>query len=250
MARMKPSVRTIALMVCIAALSACNLPAGQSPTQGSSVQAAAATIVAATLGAATSRAATEKAPGTTPFASPMPAATSGVAPTLLINVQKAFCRGGPGPDFKVIATFSAGMSLPLVGQDTPDSFWIVTDPTTGQQCWVSVQDATPTGNYQSLPQVTPQPVTIAVPGKPSRATWNFSCDNTSLTTILGWNPTTGSVNGYRIYRQGSQIADVPASQTSYTEKVPFTYGGSMQYAVAAYNEAGVSQQLAWNFHCP
>lgn len=236
------SALTIAMALLLAA---CNLPTAQAP-QGPSVNDVAATIVAATM-----QAVATSAPATTPLASPLPpVATSADKPSLFINAQNASCRSGPGPDFKVIATLAAGTSVSLVGQDTADNYWIVKDPASGDTCWVSVQDATPTGNFQSLPQMTPPAVSISAPGKPSRGAWNFSCDNSTLTTILGWNPPSGSVNGYRVYRKGSQIADVPASQTSFTETIPFTYGSSMDYEVAAYNDAGLSQQATWNFHCP
>ncbi len=179
---------------------------------------------------------------------PTPTATT--QPTLFINAATSSCRSGPSPDFQVIATYNAGTTVNLVGKDSADSYWIVQDPTSGNRCWISVQEATPGGSFDTLPEMTPQPVTGDAPGKPAKGVWNFACDNTTLTMILGWRPTTGTVNGYRIFRQGSQIADVPASQTSYTEKVPFRYGSSMQYSVTAYNQVGMSPPLNWDFHCP
>ena len=60
----------------------------------------------------------------------------------------------------------------------------------------------------------------------------------------------GTVNGYRVYRFGTLLADLPASTTSYQETVPFTYGSDMNYAVEAYNDAGTGQQVLWDFTCP
>lgn len=243
---MRSSLKLVSIIAGILILAACNLPTGQPATQGPSVNELAATIVAATL-----KAAATSTPPITPFASPMPLATTPAGKaTLFINVDNAACRSGPGPDFKEIAKFPAGTTVDLAGQDTADSYWIVTDPTSHDLCWVSVQDATPAGNFQALPQVTPPAASVSVPAKPSRGSWNFSCDNSSLTIILGWNAPSGPVNGYRIYRKGSQIADVPSDQTKFTETIPFTYGSSMTYAVAAYNDAGVSPEATWNFHCP
>ncbi|MGE5072455.1 MAG: hypothetical protein ACM3MF_03430, partial [Anaerolineae bacterium] len=181
---------------------------------------------------------------------PTVAVTATTKPTLFINAASANCRSGPGNDFGVIAALAAGTSADLVGKDSVHNYWIVIDPASHKQCWVQIQDATPAGSFSDLPEMTPQPVTIAVPGKPNKGAWNFACDNTTLTTVLAWYPPSGSVNGYRIFREGSQIADVPATEKSYTEKIPFRYGSNMSYAVAAYNEAGTSQQLTWNFHCP
>ena len=237
---MKTFLRTLLLALVILALSACG--AAGSPSNQLTVEQGAATIVAATmkaLGAAT------------PFASPAIAtATATTQPTLFINAANASCRRGPSPDFQVIATYPAGTTVNLVGRDSADNYWIVEDPTSHDQCWISIQDATPAGSFDLLPEMTPRPVNAAAPGKPSKGVWNYACDNTTLTTVLGWRATTGTANGYRIYRQGNQIADLPATQTSYTEKIPFQYGSSMQYSVAAYNEAGMSPQLTWDFHCP
>ncbi len=243
---MRTSIKLFSALLGVLAFVACTAQSGQTGAPGPSVEQQAATIVAATMSAATAQAA-QAAPVTTPIGQ-MP--TSGAAPMLFINVDNAACRDGPGPDFKVIANFPAGTSVSLVGQDSADSYWIVKDPGSNSNCWVSVMDATPTGDYQSLPQMTPQAASAGVPGKPTRGTWYFNCDNTTLTISLGWNAPSGSVNGYRIYRKGTQVADVPANQTTYSEKIPFVYGSSIEYAVAAYNEAGVSQQTSWNIHCP
>ncbi len=227
-------------------LAAC-APAGAPTAPSLSVQELAATIAAATIQAGP----TATTIALTPFtSSAVPGTGPAVKPTLVIHNDNSACRSGPGADFKVIATFTAGTSVDMAGKDSADSYWIVVDPTSHNLCWVPMQDATPSGSYTSLPEMTPQAVSVPVPNKPGKGVWNFACDNSSLTTILGWNAPSGPVNGYRIYREGAQIADVPATQTSYTEKVPFRYGSNMSYAVAAYNDAGVSQQTVWNFHCP
>ncbi len=241
---MNIAARTIFCTMVVLMLTACNLPGSAQPGSSLTVEQQAATIVAATMSG-------QPGPNATPLASPsLPTATATTQPTLFINASTSSCRGGPSPDFQVIATYNAGTTIPLVGRDSANSYWIVQDPASHNQCWISVQDGTPGGSFDRLPEMTPQPVSAAAPGKPSKGAWNYSCDNTTLTTILGWRATTGTVNGYRIFRQGNQIADVPSTQTSYTEKIPFTYGSSMQYSVSAYNEAGMSPQLTWDFHCP
>ncbi len=242
---MKLLAQTVTITVALL-LAACNAPLAQ-PTPGLTVNEQAGTIVAATLRAAAS----STSPAVTPFASPaVPSVTPTVKPTLSIHADNSACRSGPGTDFKVIATFPAGTTLDLYGKDTADSYWIVVDPTSHDLCWVQTQDATPSGSFAALPELTAQPVSVSAPNKPGKANWNFFCDNTTLTTILAWNAPSGAVNGYRIYRESTQIADVPANQTSYTEKIPFTYGSTMTYAVAAYNDAGTSPQTVWSFSCP
>lgn len=228
------------------ALVACNLQVNQGDSGDLAVEHAAATIVAMTLEAH------GKTPGgkaVTPFVSPI-AATPTTKPTVTIHTDGAKCKSGPGPDFKVLATYSTGTTVDLLAKDTADGYWFVADPASGSSCWLQVQDATPAGSFDRLPEVTPQAVAQTAPNHPSKGNWNYSCDNTSLTTLLGWNPPAGPVNGYRIYREGTQIADLGSGTTNYKETIPFNYGSSISYAVVAYNDAGNSPQLTWNFSCP
>ena len=230
-------------------LAACNMPGAQT-TPTLSVLDQAGTIVAGTLQAG--GISTAGPAGVTPSA---PSATAAPAtpttkPTLYINTDAAKCRSGPGNDFKEIASFKAGTTVDMIAKDTTDGYWLVKDPTTGDSCWVFVQDATPSGSFDLLPEITPQPVAVSPPGKPSQGAWNYFCDNTSLTTVLAWTPPQGTVNGYRVYREGTKIADLSATTTTYTEKVDFKYGSSISYAVEAFNDAGAGQQLTWSFKCP
>ena len=225
-------------------LAACSAPASATPA-GPSVQELAGTMAAGTLGAQ----ATQTSAAATRFAPPTPTPTT--APTLFINAATSSCRSGPGPDFRVIAAYPAGSTVPLAGRDSASGYWIVDDPASHTLCWVSVQDGTPGGSFDLLPEVTPQPVSVAAPTKPGSAgSPDFACDNSTLTVILRWAAPAGPVNGYRIYREGNQVAEAPAGQAEYTEKIPFVYGSSVNYAVAAFNDGGTSPQRAWVVHCP
>lgn len=223
---------------------ACNIGVRQPAT---SPLDAAATIVAMTLqaqGLATSPASTA-----TITASPVPA-TATTKPTLRINTNNATCRSGPSPDSKEIASFASGTTVDMIAKDTADGYWLVKDPASGSSCWVQVQDATPSGSFDLLPEVTPQVSVQKPPGAPGRVNYSFTCYDTSLTTTLDWSAPAGAVNGYRVYRLGSKVADLAANATTYTETTDFTIGSSMSYAVEAYNDAGASPQLTWNFKCP
>ncbi len=232
----------VPLVACL--LAACNLQLNQGGSGDSSVEQAAATIVAMTM-----RARGSGGKPITPFASPV-VGTPTTKPVVSVHTDGAKCKSGPGPDFKVVATFSVGTTADLLGKDTADGYWVVKDPGSGSSCWLQIQDATPAGSFENLPEMTPQAVAQSVPDAPRRGTWNYSCDSTSLTTILGWNPPSGSVNGYRVYREGTQISDLGAGTTTYKETIPFNYGSSINYGVVAYNDAGVSPQLTWSFSCP
>jgi hypothetical protein len=241
---------SLAGAVAALALAGCNLPAAQ-PKPTMSVLDQAATIVAATLGP--QGAATGAKPASasaTPSPTAAVTATATTKPALFIKTDGAQCRSGAGTDFKEIAAFAAGTTVDMVAKDTTDGYWLVKDPTSGSSCWVSVQDATPSGSFDLLPEITPPPVAAEPPTKPTLQNWNYNCDNTSLTVILAWAAPPGNVNGYRVYREGTKVADLPASTTTYTETIDFTFGSTVDYAVEAFNDAGAGPQATHAITCP
>ena len=243
---MKRQIRNLAALLAALLLAACTLPGFQAEPSLSPIDQA-ATIVAGTLqagGISTSVAGAAQASET-----PAPP-TATTKPSLYINTNGAKCRGGPGQNFEEITSYSTGTTVDLIAKDTADGYWLVKDPSSGNSCWVQVQDSSPGGSFELLPEVTPQAVSQSAPGRPRRGNWNYSCDNTTLTMLLGWNAPTGTVNGYRVYRFGTLLADLPGSTTSYQETIPFTYGSNMSYAVEAFNAAGAGPQVTWEFTCP
>lgn len=243
---MKPNRALLALaMVLILSMIGCNLGV-QRPAL--SPLDAAATIVEMTLrsqGVSTS-------PGvvTTPSASPsLPPATATTKPTLSINTNDAQCRSGPGPNFKLIASYSSGTIVDMIAKDTADGYWMVKDPGSGSSCWVKAQDATPGGSFDLLPEVTPASTSAAqeVPAKPGSSSsfhyWDFTCGVGSATVILRWLDTADNENGYHVYRSGQLIADLPANSTTYTDTAAPT-GTTLSYSVMAYNDAGESVPLS------
>jgi hypothetical protein len=230
--------------ILLIALTACNL--NTSPPSADPLSAA-STIVALTLqahGLPTSQGLI----ASTPFASPA-VATPTVKPTLFINTDKSKCTSGPGPDFKVIATFNTGTVVDLVGKDSADSYWLVKDPSSGNVCFIQAQYATPAGNFGNLPEVTPQATTSNTPARPGSINYTFSCDNTSVTAKLSWADNANNENGYHVSRLGSQIADLPPNSNSYTDTTNYTLGSQMSYSVEAYNDAGVSLSRTITFTC-
>ncbi len=235
---MKPSTQ-IAATIAILFLAACNLPLAQ-PTPGLTVNQQAGTLVASTLQAVPS--ATELA--VTPFASPaLPSTTPATKLTVLIHSDNSACRSGPGADFQVIATLAAGTNADMVGKDSADSYWIVVDPTSHNLCWIQMQDATPSGDTTSLPEMTPQAVSNPkAPAGPGYVVWSFECSGSQVTVNLSWPDNADNESGYHVYRDGAQIADLPPNSTSYTDTTSDTSGTVIVYGVAAYNDVGSSPQ--------
>jgi hypothetical protein len=228
-------------------LTACNFPGAQA-TQVPAVNDLAATIVAATLSAQPTAKPTTAA---TPFASPsVPTATATAKPTLKISAAGTECRKGPGADADVIATFDAGTTLDLVGKDNINSFWVVVDPTSHNLCWVQGGDGKPGGSYQTVAEVTPPASSTSlaakVPARPPFVRYAFQCSfgsgGSEVKVDLSWTDNANNETGYYVYRDGSQIADLPANSTAYSDTTAAASGHTYVYGVAAYNDSGTSDQ--------
>jgi hypothetical protein len=228
-------------------LAACNMPGAQ-PTSSPALQEQAATIVAATMNAQPTAKPTTVV---TPFNSPAaPTVTPTAKPTLKIKAAGTECRQGPGGDATVIATFEAGKTLDLVGKDNVNSFWVVVDPTSHNLCWVQGADGTPGGSYQTVAEVTPPASSTGspskVPARPPFVRYAFQCSfgsgGTEVKVDLTWTDNANNETGYYVYRDGSQIADLPANSTSYSDTTTAASGHTYVYGVAAYNDSGTSDQ--------
>ncbi len=221
-------------------------------SQPFSVADAASTLVASTFQAATRSAALN-----TPTLFPSPAATPTFTKPLLYINDNANCRSGTSPNFRVIATLTAGTTVELVGRDTPQSAWLVKAPNSTDVCWVMAQDGSPTGDFQSLPEVTPQPSTESAPLPINKGSIipNFICSyppggsGESVTTTLSWFAPKDA-NGYRIFRGDTQIADLPVGTTTYQDTTTIVPAGSVTYGISVYNDVGESAQTKVTITCP
>jgi hypothetical protein len=63
---------------------------------------------------------------------------------------------------------------------------------------------------------------------------------------LQWADAANNETGYRVYREGSVLATLPANTTTYTDSPPF--GGPYTYAVEAVSVDGASAQATVQSH--
>lgn len=74
------------------------------------------------------------------------------------------CRSGPGRSFDLIAVLQPGESTQVVGRTTVANYWFVRSPENPVEfCWLWGQYATVTGDWTSLPIVTPPPTPTPLP---------------------------------------------------------------------------------------
>src|SRR5262245_62076611 len=131
---MKRKQLSLAGLVLVLAMLACNLP-GNSP-QPLTVEQQAATAIAATLTAqpspgvraTISATAAGNATVTAGSTATNPAKAT-ITPTystpILTVLQQTNCREGPGQDYDVVFTYLAKIQLEIIGRYDPTNFWLV-----------------------------------------------------------------------------------------------------------------------------
>ncbi len=197
-----------------------------------------------TLLAMTAQAAATSAALHTP--TPLPTATPTFAKPMLYINDNAPCRTGTTTNFKISTTLKQGMTFDLIGKEATQSAWLIRVPNVGS-CWVMAGDGSPTGDYESLPIATPQPSTQTPPGTPVFAGWPWFCTYVDgalykATVDISWIDPAHDANGVRVYRDGTQITDLPLTTTSYVDTFNVTIGSNVTYTIQAYNDAGTSPQ--------
>jgi hypothetical protein len=158
---------------------------------------------------------------------------------MLTVLQQTNCREGPGQDYKVLFTYLAKVKLEIVGRYDPTNFWLVKSPEskTGT-CWLWGEYTEASGSYWVVPTVTPPPTaTLPPPAAPS-VKWDFSCSGGNMTFNMQWEDRATNEDGYRVFRDGEAVAELPANSTSWTETIPLESGKSVSYYLQVYGPSG------------
>jgi hypothetical protein len=79
------------------------------------------------------------------------------------------------------------------------------------------------------------PVNASLPA-PGDLRYTYDCTTGSVNITLTWKDKAKDEAGYRVYRDGVRLAELPADTTTYSDIAPAS--GSYQYVVAAYNAGG------------
>lgn len=126
---------------------------------------------------------------------------------------------------------------------------------TGEQLTVNVQMTAPTapGTYESAFSLVnaegknvvnvgvlttvgnPNNASLAAPGD---LRYSYDCSSGSVNITLNWVDKADNEAGYRIFRDGAKLTDLPAGSTTYSDIAPTS--GSYQYTVAAFNAGSES----------
>jgi hypothetical protein len=210
------------------------------PNQGES-STPVATNTPSTMMTAVPTATNTVAPTMAPTVVPTESATSTtqgaaqVVPTL-----NAYCRKGPGAGYHAITFLTKGTSYNVTGRDSLNSWWQLQIPG-NVTCWVTDTDVTRQGAVGQV-AIAQAP---ALPGMPAPFVSSYVCNTTNRTlgVSLNW-AAAPNVVGYRIFRNGTQVADVDSTMTSYHDDA--SLGVSLVYELQAYNENGEAPILSTN----
>jgi hypothetical protein len=221
----------------------------------------------ATMVAQTLQALTQTALSAAPTSTPVPAVTATLANTLsppILSVSAATdCYAGPSNKYGFVITLRPGTTVTVVGQDTPDNYWIIAVPGyPGTVCWLSGQYASVVGDTGRLPApATPlaSNYTLSEPRdlRVSCTTEQFPSTppgwpNAPLetTVVFRWTNTDPDQTGVRIYRNGWRIATLGGNARSFTETFHHDWHHEMTYGVQAFNSTQVSSIVSIEVrHC-
>ena len=170
-------------------------------------------------------------PGVVPLYTPTP--TEAAKPIFVFN-KAAYCRKGPNTLYKSIGEGQPGQQAQIEGISDPPGWYYVLLVNGQTRCFVAGTVGDITGPVDGLP-VIPAPPLPVVPNAPVLNVSNQACDATQYVVRLSWKDVEGET-GYRVYRDGTQIATLGAGAGSFDDNSP-DYG-SHSYQVEAYNAGG------------
>ncbi len=199
-----------------------------------------------------SPAASGEAPTIQPNATP----TAGTAtPTTLTVDSNTNCREGPGTTYTVVIVLVPGTTYQIIARAQDNKFWIITEIGKSTTCWVPAEMSNAFGNVTLLPVITPSAPTASAAGSVSAPTfpkqgWSIYCYGTGQADItLNWNDKSNNETGYRILRNNTVIAELPANSTNYFETITLLSGQSVSYQIQAYNATSFAN-LTVTMNCP
>lgn len=155
----------------------------------------------------------------------------------MLTVREATnCRTGPGEAYEIVFTYVAGTKLEIAGRYEPGDFWLVksNESPTGV-CWMWGEYVDVTGNYGTVSSVTPPPTPGSVPSEVLIVDqWEYACNGGTLTFALNWRDRATNETGYRIFRNGVLLVELPAGSTAYTDTFNVSAGESVEYYLQAF----------------
>ena len=262
----------VVLSLLVIALSSCNFPSAQD--SGLPIEQQAATVVAQTLTAiaaenpvplASPTAGVTEQPlasptgsGETPTIQPntTPTATTGTPTATTLTVDSnTNCREGPGEAYAIVIVLVPGTSYQMIARTADNKYWIVTEIGKSNSCWVPAEFSNAFGNVNLLSVTTPSAPTSAAGAlqAPTGLAYQYSCAfngiNSDITVSLRWSDRSNNETGFRVYRDGALVVELPANTTTYTDLFAGGAAVTYSYRISAWNAAGEAMGGTISFSC-
>ncbi len=162
------------------------------------------------------------------------------------------CYADATVDADILATVEIGDGLEIIGEARFGEYWVVQPDGINGYCWLESEFVTVDGDPGRVPHIIPTP--LPSPQVPGNFTGESECripkkssfQSSAVFAILAWDDVDGET-GYRIYKYGEMIAELPRDQTQYEgiiESMQSVYfAGAAVFALEAFNESGTSDQV-------
>jgi len=165
--------------------------------------------------------------------------------------EQTNCRTGPGQDYEIVFTYLPNAKLVILGRYDIENYWLVkSDESPTDQCWLWGEYVEVTGSYWVVSSVTPPPTaTRKPPQAPSIQNWEFLCSVGQMTIKIDWTDRSDNETGYRVFRDGGLVAELPANSTTYTETIALLTGDSAEYFIQVYNSTAEVNSTPFKLTC-
>lgn len=175
----------------------------------------------------------------TPTETPNPVTpTLQVSPKLTLT-KNSNCRLGPSGNYNIVDQIASGAELPVIGRNEENTWWEVVNAT-NRECWIIAENATSNTDFTTAVLVDEAP---PLPGIPQ----NFFVVNQicqpaqkKFTVNFTW-ASGGGETAFRLYRDGSRIAEVKATRLDYRD-INAPLNKNISYELEAVNENGTSDK--------
>ncbi len=255
--RLKVTVSSLAL---IAAILACNWPFEQVPPPNEMQTAAALTLQAILTPTVTSAGSTQQAtrtpsPRATETVSTAGSPATTITPTYSVPIatvsESTNCRTGPGEEYQIVVTYSTGRELEIVGRYDPGNFWLVkSNESPSGTCWLWGDFVEVTGSFWAVSSVTPPATSTGAPPRaPIILEWNFFCEGGNLNFTVTWRDDATDEAGYRLFRNGEAIVELPANTTTYTDIYDIPVGQNVEYYIQVHSPTGTANTSIMRMRC-
>jgi hypothetical protein len=79
--------------------------------------------------------------------------------------------------------------------------------------------------------------------------WNFSCSDGNITFTVNWADNANNEAGYRVFRNGEQIIELPADSVTHTDVFDIQPDQSVEYYIQVFGPSGTGNSAIMRMRC-